>query len=74
MSMSHLPSIPPAEVGTFHPPHEITEFSADPDATLDSWIGVDAEAALLAIVSKQNVQEATGLDRQGLLRRFVFVS
>jgi hypothetical protein len=70
MSASYLPSIRHVEVGVFHAPQEITDFSANPDMTLESWAGVDAEAALLAVVSKQNVQESTGLDRQGLIRRF----
>jgi hypothetical protein len=33
------------------------------------WSHVNAEKALSLIVSSKNVQEATGLDRQGLLRR-----
>lgn len=33
------------------------------------WSHVNAEEALSLIVSSKNVQEATGLDRQGLLRR-----
>lgn len=33
------------------------------------WLHVNAEEALSLIVSSKNVQEATGLDRQALLRR-----
>lgn len=34
------------------------------------WSHVDAEEAISLIVSSKNVQETTGMDRQGLLRRF----
>ncbi|EGN93012.1 hypothetical protein SERLA73DRAFT_98316 [Serpula lacrymans var. lacrymans S7.3] len=43
----------------------------EPDTIVTtSWQGVDAEEALSLIVSARATQEATGLDRQGLLRRF----
>ncbi|KZP02598.1 hypothetical protein FIBSPDRAFT_1055768 [Athelia psychrophila] len=35
-----------------------------------SWSGISSQNALMTIVSSQSVQEATGLDRPGLLRRF----
>ena len=42
------------------------ECGASSDAPLPTW---DSEALLMSIVSNANVQSATGLDRQTLLRR-----
>lgn len=67
---SALPSISPSKDAVFQRPREPIHFSSADAVTSDSWSGVDAEVALMAIVSSQNIQEATGLDRQGLLRRF----
>lgn len=64
---SSLPPIESTQAGVFSPPREPISFSSDSN---EPWSGVDAEVALMAIVSSTNVQEAIGLDRQGLLRRF----
>jgi hypothetical protein len=67
----NLPIIVPSEIGIYHPPREAISFPLVETATTDvSWSGVNAETALMAIVSNANVQKATVLDRQGLLRRF----
>jgi hypothetical protein len=57
-------------IGVFHPPCEVVQFSTDVNVAKDAWPGVNPESALMAIVSCQTVQGATGLDRQDLLRRF----
>jgi protein EFR3 len=68
---SCLPSIEPPDGEIFHTPRTPVSFlNTDPDSPTVSWTGIDPEAALMAIVSCRNVQEATGLDRQGLLQRF----
>jgi len=57
------------EISILHAPREPVQFNSavsKPDA---SWTGINADAALMAIVSSERVQEATGLDQQGLLRR-----
>ncbi|KAJ7590858.1 hypothetical protein C8J56DRAFT_934069 [Mycena floridula] len=64
---AQLPSIPCSDFGVYHPPQQPQDVPATP---ADIWAGVDAESALLAIVSNQSVQEATGIDKSGLLRRF----
>lgn len=45
-------------------------FNAPDSKTVGSWSGVNVEAALSALASSKRVQDTTGLDRQGLLRRF----
>lgn len=40
------------------------------DVEMPKWSFVNAEEARAILVSSRSVQEATGLDRQGLLRRF----
>lgn len=67
---AELPPVVCSEVGTYHPPRDSIPFPNDADMTSISWSGVNAEDALMLIVSSLNVQEATGLDRQALLRRF----
>ncbi|KAL1701628.1 hypothetical protein EV121DRAFT_262884 [Schizophyllum commune] len=62
-----LPPSPEAQVGTYHPPQEPVDF---PTADNDSiWRGVDAQSAIMSLISSANVQRATGIDQQGLLRR-----
>ncbi|KAG2154934.1 uncharacterized protein EDB93DRAFT_124660 [Suillus bovinus] len=65
-----LPSLPefipgvlrPAQTAVRFPPIEVEE-------AVGIWSNVNAEEALAILVSSKSVQEATGLDRQGLLRR-----
>ncbi|KAF9226605.1 hypothetical protein BS17DRAFT_800622 [Gyrodon lividus] len=66
-----LPRIAPFTPGVLRPPEEQVMF---PPATEEEdevpWSHVNAEEALSLLVSSKNVQEAAGLDRQSLLRRF----
>jgi hypothetical protein len=67
-TLSYLPEIPRFELGSHPSPRSSIKFPSDsPETTL--WSGVSAEAMLEAITSDRFMQEATGLDRQGLLRR-----
>lgn len=66
---SNLPTIESTEVGVLHALREPVPFNSAGSQPPASWTGVDAEAALTMIVSSDRVQDATGLDRQGLLRR-----
>ncbi|KAK0490852.1 hypothetical protein IW261DRAFT_1547151 [Armillaria novae-zelandiae] len=70
-SLSRLPTNPPWDIGTYCSASQPVQFSSE-DISSDelAWSGVDAEAALLHLVANRNVQEATGLDSQSLLRRF----
>ena len=62
-----LPPSPEAQIGTYHTPQEPVHF---PTADNDSiWRGVDAQSAIMSLISSVNVQRATGIDQQGLLRR-----
>jgi hypothetical protein len=69
-SPSNLPSAEPTAVGVLHAAREPVRFNPGESKPLASWTGVNAETALMTIVSSERIQEATGLDRQGLLRRF----
>ncbi|THH27291.1 hypothetical protein EUX98_g6908 [Antrodiella citrinella] len=63
-----LPDLHSCEPGVLHPPTNPVPFESESSETqLPTW---DSEALLMAIVSNNNVQSATGLDRQTLLRRF----
>lgn len=65
---SRLPTLPEAGPGTFHPPHNPAPIDNPPaDECVRS---LDSEGLLMALVSCETVQEATSLDRQGLLRKF----
>lgn len=56
--------------GVLRPPEEQVMFPPVTESEMVAeWSHVNAEEALSLIVSCKNVQEATGLDRQGLLRR-----
>ncbi|TRM67653.1 hypothetical protein BD626DRAFT_564571 [Schizophyllum amplum] len=62
-----LPTSPEAEVGMYHSPREPVVF---PNVEADiMWHGVDAQSAIMSLISSANVQRATGMDQQGLLRR-----
>lgn len=65
-----LPEIPKLEPGVFC--HAQTPLPLDEEAeAADQAVKcLDSEGLLLAIVSNKTVQDATGLDRQGLLRKF----
>jgi protein EFR3 len=68
---SYLPSLGRDEDPFLSPLQNIVPFPSGETYTASTtWSGVDTEAALLALVSSPNLQEATQLDRQGLLRRF----
>lgn len=74
LESSHGPAILPQVAkftpGVLRPPEEQVAFpSATELEVVDEWSHVDAEEVLSLIVSCKNVQEATGMDRQGLLRR-----
>ena len=63
--VSYLPTL-------YHRPQEMIRFpSEDASVRRMTWPGVDADSALSALLASQNVQEATSLDREGLLRRFL---
>ena len=66
---TNLCEIPLLEVGSHISPRTAVGFPPEPPITT-LWSGVSSEAMLAAITSSQSVQEATGLDRQGLLQRF----
>lgn len=66
---SNLPPTATPEPG-LHLTREPILFTSTESKPPTSWTGLNAETALMAVVTSQRVQEATGLDRQGLLRRF----
>ena len=67
---SNLPATNLTEPRMLHATREPVGFPFIESKPLSSWTGVNAETALMALVTSQRIQEATGLDRQGLLRRF----
>jgi len=69
---SYLPPLRPLRDTISHIDQEPIHFPSEDSIPHTSWSGIDSESALLAIVSSQKVQEAIGLDRQGLLRRFSY--
>lgn len=67
-----LPNLDPVSPTQLHPPEVPIHFSSAPDARkIDSCGCIDAEVALPALASSAGLQAITGLDRQGLLRRFM---
>ncbi|THV08394.1 hypothetical protein K435DRAFT_740455 [Dendrothele bispora CBS 962.96] len=62
-----LSEIQSTELGTYYPPTEPEPLPST--ASEPVWPGIDAQAALLAIVSNKNIQEATSMNRQTLLER-----
>lgn len=67
-----MPDLFSSQIGVHHKgPDPIAFPPIDSSKPTDLvWVGVDVEAALTAIVSNEKAQEATSLDKQGLLRRF----
>ncbi|GJE84131.1 hypothetical protein PsYK624_002070 [Phanerochaete sordida] len=65
---NRLPTLPDASQGSFHAPR--TPVPMAESAPEGSVRALDTEGLLLALVSCETVQEATSLDRQGLLRKF----
>lgn len=65
---SSLPELHQCQPGVLHSPVDPIPFDcgASRESQLPTW---DSEALLMAVVSNTNVQNATGLDRQALLRR-----
>ena len=65
-----LPRVASFTPGVLRPPEKHVAFPPITEAEMAAeWSHVNAEEALSLIVCSKNVQEATGLDRQGLLRR-----
>ncbi|KAG8218633.1 hypothetical protein J3R82DRAFT_4297 [Butyriboletus roseoflavus] len=65
-----LPQVAAFIPGVLRPPEEQVMFPPVTESEMVAeWSHVNAEEALSLIASNKNVQEATGLDRQGLLRR-----
>jgi hypothetical protein len=66
-----LPSLPEFIPGVLRPAEaEVTFPASEGDVEMAQWSPVNAEEARAILMSSKYVQEATGLDRQGLLRRF----
>ncbi|KAG0709779.1 hypothetical protein DFH29DRAFT_885776 [Suillus ampliporus] len=66
-----LPSLSDFIPGVLRPAQTAVTFPAiEGEGEVLQWSSVNAEEALAILVSSKSVQEATGLDRQGLLRRF----
>ncbi|KAF8897677.1 hypothetical protein BD779DRAFT_1492068 [Infundibulicybe gibba] len=66
---SSLPTVPQLGCESRLLPREVIAFPTEAKYSSGSWLGVNVEAALTAITSSRNAQDATGLDAQGLLRR-----
>jgi hypothetical protein len=65
-----LPSLPEFIPGALRPAQTEVRFPPiEAEGAVEPWSNVNAEEALAMLVSSKSVQEATGLDRQGLLRR-----
>jgi hypothetical protein len=65
-----LPSLPEFIPGILRPAQTEVRFPPiEAEGAVGSWSNVNAEEALAILVSSKSVQEATGLDRQALLRR-----
>ncbi|KAG1752645.1 uncharacterized protein EDB91DRAFT_1243408 [Suillus paluster] len=73
-TMGAAPTLPPLSEfipGVLRPAQtEVTFPPIEGEREVSQWSSVNAEEALAILVSSKSVQEATGLDRQGLLRRF----
>jgi hypothetical protein len=67
---SNLPWTESTEAGVLHAAQEPVLFKFSESKPSALWLGVNSESALMTLVSSERIQEATGLDRQGLLRRF----
>ena len=65
-----LPQVATFTPGVLRPPEEQIMFPPVTESEMVAkWSHVDTEEALSLIVSFKNIQEATGMDRQGLLRK-----
>ncbi|KAG1815553.1 uncharacterized protein BJ212DRAFT_1357221 [Suillus subaureus] len=65
-----LPSLPEFIPGVLRPAQREVSFPPmGAEEAVGPWSNVNAEEALAILVSSKSVQEATGLDRQALLRR-----
>lgn len=67
---SNLPPVSLAKTSSLRPAPEPVLFIAAETKPASLWSGLSSQSALMSIISNQSVQEATGLDRPGLLRRF----
>ena len=68
-SSYELPNLHGMVPGAFQPPQEPSTFANG--ATSSAYhMCIDSQGLLTSIVSNKTVQDATGLDRQDLLRRF----
>ncbi|KAI0347191.1 hypothetical protein BDW22DRAFT_1351558 [Trametopsis cervina] len=63
-----LPDVHPGDFGGRHTAIPVND--GEPVPSEQIFAALDSEALLLAIVSNKTIQDATGLDRQGLLRKF----
>lgn len=71
LQLAILPQLPDVAPTRLHPLEEPVHFPAAVDPIKPDTRGlVDTEAALTALASSSGLQAITGLDRQGLLRRF----
>ncbi|PSS05382.1 hypothetical protein PHLCEN_2v3871 [Hermanssonia centrifuga] len=66
---SPLPPLSDVEPGRFHPAREPISFDAT-NVDAEKVHQLDSQGLLMAITSNKTVQDATGMDRQGLLRKF----
>ncbi|KAF7793699.1 hypothetical protein EIP86_004815 [Pleurotus ostreatoroseus] len=64
-----LPNLHGMVPGAFQPPQEPSTFANGTTPSADN-MSIDSQGLLTSIVSNKTVQDATGLDRQDLLRRF----
>ncbi|KAF9464410.1 hypothetical protein BDZ94DRAFT_1161875 [Collybia nuda] len=63
-----LPILSQSDSNAYRPARNVVEFPSDRPISV-SWEGFDTEAALLIVASSVSVQQATGLDKHGLLKR-----
>ncbi|KAI0092076.1 hypothetical protein BDY19DRAFT_928213 [Irpex rosettiformis] len=67
-----LPLLSTLEAGEFGPQQNFVPLPVGPETVSveKAYALLDQEALMLAIVSNKTIQDATGMDRQGLLRKF----
>lgn len=66
----NLPETPALPIGLYHAPQQPPSPDIPDQYSEEPWPGVDAKAAIEALASHESVQEATGLDKAGLIRVF----
>lgn len=67
-----MPDLEPIPTTRLHPPERPVEFPPTVDLLKMGPSGmIDSEITLPALASSSGLQAITGLDRQGLLRRFM---